>query len=90
MAKRKVGSQTVGNQPDLLDYRRRATYRWKALYESYNFALDRTLIRGLLAKLWGAKVARVPAGAILGLPLGSLERKKPFGRRPRGEVQSIL
>jgi hypothetical protein len=29
------------------------------------------VIRGLLAKLWGSKVARVPFGAISGLPLGS-------------------
>jgi hypothetical protein len=47
------------------------TYRWKSLDESYNFALDRTSIRGLLAKLWGSKIARVPASGISGLPLGS-------------------
>jgi hypothetical protein len=73
MAKRRAGSQIVsltpdqkkvGNQPDLLVYRQRATYRWKALNKSYNFALDRTSIQGLLAKLWGSKVAKVPVGAI--------------------------
>jgi hypothetical protein len=99
MAKRKVGNQIanltpnqkkVGNQPDLLVYRWRATYRWKALDESYNFALDRTSIRGLLAKLWGSKVTGVAVGAILELPFGSPGREKPFGCRPRGEVQSIL
>jgi hypothetical protein len=58
----------VGNRLDLLNFRRRATYRWKALDESYNFVLDCVLIRGLLAKLWGSKVAGVPAGAISGLP----------------------
>jgi hypothetical protein len=62
----------VGNRPDLLSCRGRATCRWKALDESYNFALHRIVIRGLLAKLWGSKVARVPFGAISGLPLGSL------------------
>jgi hypothetical protein len=61
----------VGNRPDLLRCRGRATYRLKALDESHNFALDCIVIRGLLAKLWGSKVARVPFGAILGLPLGS-------------------
>jgi len=82
----------VGNQPDLLGFRRRATYHWKALDESYNFALDHTSIRGLLAKLWGSKVVGVPVGAISGLPLGSLGspgspgRGKPFGCGPRGEV----
>jgi hypothetical protein len=63
--------QKVRNPPDLLRYRGRVTYRWKALDESYNFASDHIAIRGLLAKLWGSKVARVPFGAISGLPLGS-------------------
>jgi hypothetical protein len=63
--------QKVRNRPDLLSCRGRATYRWKALDESYNFALDRIAIRGLLAKLWGSKIAGVPFGAISGLPLGS-------------------
>jgi hypothetical protein len=56
--------QKIGNRPDLLIYRRRATYYWKALDESYNFALDCILIGGLLAKLWGSKVAGVPTWAI--------------------------
>jgi hypothetical protein len=63
--------QKVGNRPDLLSYKGCATYRWKALDESYNFALDRIAIQGLIAKLWGSKVAGVPFGAISGLPLGS-------------------
>jgi hypothetical protein len=80
MAKRKVWesncqfdsrSEKVKNRPDLLSCRQRATYRWKALNKSYNFALDRTSIRGLLAKLWGAEVPGVPAGEISGLPRGS-------------------
>jgi hypothetical protein len=50
----------VGNRPEILGCRRHATYRWKALDESYNFALDRTSIRRLLAKLWGFKVPGVP------------------------------
>ncbi len=83
MAKRKVGSQIaslrekdsrplkVRNRPNLLGFRRRATYRWKALDEGYNFASDRISIGGLLAKLRGSKVAGVPAGGISGLPCGS-------------------
>jgi len=99
MAKRRVGSQIanltsdqkkVWNRPDLLSCRQRATYCWKALDDSYNFVLDRTSIRSLLAKLWRSKVTGVPAGAISGLPRGSPEREKPFGCGPRGEVQSIL
>jgi len=63
--------QKVGNRPDLLSFRGRATYRWKALNESYNFASDCIAIRGLFAKLWGSKVAGVLAGGISGLPLRS-------------------
>jgi hypothetical protein len=52
--------QKVGNRPDLLGCRGRATYLWKALDESYNFAIDCTSIGGLFAKLLGSKVAGVP------------------------------
>jgi len=82
--------QKVGNRPDLLSRKEHATYRWKALDESYNFALDCITIQVLLAKLWGSKVVGVPFGAILGLPLGSLEREKPFRCSLRGQPQSIL
>jgi len=61
----------VGNWPEILSCRERATYRWKGLDETYNFASDRIAIRALLVKLWGSKVLGVPFGAILGLPLGS-------------------
>jgi hypothetical protein len=83
----------VENRPEILGCRRRATYRWKALDESYNFASDRTSIRGLLAKLWGFKVPGVPQGGISGLPRGSPGspgREKPFGCGSHGESQSIL
>jgi hypothetical protein len=83
----------VENQPEILSCRRRATYRWKALDESYNFALDRTPIRGLLEKLWGFKVPEVSQGGISGLPRGSRGspgREKSFGCGSRGESQSIL
>ncbi len=80
----------VVNRPEILGFRRRATYHWKALDESYNFASDGTSIRGLFAKLWGFKVPGVPQGGISGLPTGSPGREKPFGCWPRGEAQSIL
>jgi hypothetical protein len=66
--------QKVSNRPDLLNCRGHATYRWKALDESYNFASDHVAIRGLLAKLWGSKVAGVLFGVISGLSLGSPEK----------------
>jgi len=82
--------EKVTNWLDLLVYKQRATYFWKALDESYNFALDRTSIWGLFAKLWGSKVAGVPASAISGLPLGSPGREKPFGCGPRVELHIML
>jgi hypothetical protein len=65
----------VGNQPDSLACRQNATYRWKALYDEYNFASDFIAIRGLHSKLWAPKITRVPCVGILGLPFGSLETK---------------
>jgi len=53
----------------------RATYRWKALNEGYNFALDVIIIRGLYTKVWGSKLARVPTLAISGLPFGNPRTK---------------
>jgi len=82
--------EKVGNPPYLLGCTQRARYRWKALDKSYNFSLDRTSIRGLLAKLWGSKVAGIPTGVVSGLPRGSPGREKQFGCGLRGEVQSIL
>jgi hypothetical protein len=58
----------VGNLPDFLGWRRRATYRWKALDEGYNFASDRIAIWGLHKKLCALKVAGVPSDGISGLP----------------------
>jgi hypothetical protein len=37
----------------------RATYRWKALNEGYNFSLDLISIGGLHTKLWGLEVIGV-------------------------------
>jgi len=82
--------EKVRNQPDLLSYRGRATYHWKTLDESYNFALDCISIRGLLTKLWGSKVAGVRIGVISGLPFGSPGREKPFGCKLHGQPQNIL
>jgi hypothetical protein len=72
----------VGNRPDSLAFRQRATYRWKAFDEGYNFALDRIAIRGLHKKLCAFKVVGVPADTILGLPLGSLETKNHLDVAP--------
>jgi hypothetical protein len=65
----------VKNQPDYLACMWRATYYWKALNESYNFASDLISIRGLWTKLWGPKIVGVLTLGISGLPFGSPETK---------------
>jgi hypothetical protein len=61
----------VGNRPNSLACRRRATYRSKALDKRYNFALDLIAIGGLHKTLCAFKVVGVPVVAISGLPLES-------------------
>jgi hypothetical protein len=65
----------VGNRPNFLACRGRATYCWKDLDKRYNFALDLTSIGGLHAKLWVPKVEGIQDVGILGLPLGSPKTK---------------
>jgi hypothetical protein len=56
----------VGNRPDFLVCRRRATYNWKLLDKGYNCASNLNAIGGLHLKVMG-----VPTVTISGLPLGS-------------------
>jgi hypothetical protein len=98
MAKRRAKSQIANLTPDqkkseidpiYLAAGGRATYHWKALDESYNFASDRIEIRGLLVKVWGSKVAGVLAGGISGLPLGSpgsCPKLLPLGQMPSHDL----
>ncbi len=65
----------AGNRPKFLACRWRATYRWKAVDEGSNFALDLITIEGLHTKLSGPKVVGVPTLGISGLPFWSLETK---------------
>jgi hypothetical protein len=51
--------QKVENRPEFCACRWSATHRWKALNESYNFALNLIPIRGLDKKIWPHKVVRV-------------------------------
>jgi hypothetical protein len=50
----------VRNRPDFLACKWRATYRWKAFDEGYNFASYLISIEGLHTKLWPPKVVGVP------------------------------
>jgi hypothetical protein len=65
----------VGNRPDPGACRWSATHRWKALDESYKFALKLIPIGALSKELWLCKVAGVQTGIISRLLLGSPEIK---------------
>jgi hypothetical protein len=65
------GPLKVGNRPHFDVFRRSATWRWKALDESYNFGLDLTPIGGWSREIWAPKVPRVQPGTILGRLLWS-------------------
>jgi len=88
--------EKVGNRPNLLVYRQRAIYRWKALDKSYNFDLDRTSIQGLFAKLWGSKVVGVPVGAVgekSHLDVGRVERSRVYYKGEGGgfpQVRAVM
>ncbi len=80
MATRRVGELNwqfdsrplkVGNRLDPGVCRWSATHRWKALKESYKFALDFIPIKGLRKKLWTHKVPGVQTRTISRLLLGS-------------------
>jgi hypothetical protein len=75
----------VGNQPDPGVCRWSATHRWKALEESYNFALDLIPIKGWSRELWAPKVSRVQTETISGLLLGSPGTKSHSDVGPVGE-----
>jgi hypothetical protein len=72
----------VTNCPDFLTCRWRATYCRKALNKGYNFSSDLISIKGLHAKLWAPKVARVLVVGISGLPLGNPGTKWHLGTSP--------
>jgi hypothetical protein len=65
----------VGNRPESDVFRRSATWRWKALKESYKIASNLIPIRGLSKKLWMPKVSGVQIETISGLLLGSPGKK---------------
>jgi hypothetical protein len=76
--------EKVRNRSDLLGCRQRATYCWNAFDENYNFVSDHTLIRGLLAKLWGSKVARDPA-----LDVGSVASHRVYYKGEGGGFPQV-
>jgi hypothetical protein len=71
--------QKVGNRPDPDVQWRSATWRWKALEESYKIGSDLVLIGGRGEKLWWPKVPGVQTGTISGLHFGSPGTKSHLG-----------
>ncbi len=61
----------VKNWPDLDACKWSSTHHWKALGESYKFALDLILIKDLSKELWSLKVPGVQIRTVLGLLFGS-------------------
>jgi len=82
--------QKVGSQPDPNVCRWSATHRWKSLKESYKFASNLILIRGLSRELWVPKVPRVQIGTISRTPPWESWEQKPFGCKCGGTMQRIL
>jgi hypothetical protein len=75
MGKRRAGTLKVGNRP-VPDVRSRsATWRWKALFEGYNFGSDLVLIEGRGEELRSPKVPGVQPMTVSGLLLGSPAKK---------------
>jgi hypothetical protein len=60
----------VGNRPLPDVCSRSATWRWKALEESYNFGSNLVPIQAWGKKLWMPKVPRIQTGTVSGLHLG--------------------
>jgi hypothetical protein len=52
-----------------------ATWRWKALKESYNFGLDLALIKSCSREIWASKVSGLQPGTISKLLFGSPGKK---------------
>jgi hypothetical protein len=66
-----MAKKRVGNQTDLGACRWSVTRCWKVFEESYKFASDLILIRGLSKELWPHKVLKVQTRIVSGLLLGS-------------------
>ncbi len=77
----------VKNRP-VSDVRSRsATWRWKALLESYNFGSDLVPIGGRGEELRSPKVPKVPTGIVSKLHFGSPGKKSHLDATPVGECR---
>jgi hypothetical protein len=77
--RRATWPQKVRNRPDPNVRWRSATWRWKALEESYKIGLNFVPIEGWSEKLWWPKVSEVQTGIVSGLHFDSLRTKSHLG-----------
>jgi len=83
----------VGNRPLPDIWIGSATWRWKALEESYNFGLDLVSIRLGSREIWAPKVPGLQPGQFqynFGTPTWESWEKEPFGCSLHGVAQRIL
>ncbi len=70
-----------------------ATWRWKSLFEGYNFGLDLVPIRGRGEELWSPKVPALQPGQFrdnFGTPFRESREKVTFECHSCGVTQNIL
>jgi hypothetical protein len=80
----------VGNRP-VPDVRfRSATWRWKALFEGYNFGLDLIPIGGRSEKLCLSKVPKLQPGTVSGLHFGKKGQKAIRMPPPRSNAEYTI
>jgi hypothetical protein len=75
----------VGNWPVPDVHSESATWRWKALFEGYNFGLDLVPIGGRGEELWSPKVLGLQPETVLGLHFGSPGKKSHSDATPMGK-----
>ena len=75
----------VGNRPVPDVHSRNATWRWKALFEGYNFGSDLVPIGGRGEELRSPKVPGVQIVIVSGLHSGSPGKKSHSDATPMGE-----
>jgi hypothetical protein len=83
----------VGNRPFSDICSESATWRWKALEESYNIGSNLALIGLGSREIWAPKVPGLQSGQFrdsFGTPTWESQEKKPFGCSLGGELQRIL
>jgi hypothetical protein len=75
----------VGNRPVRDVSSESATWRWKVLFEGYNFGSDLIPIGGWGEELWSPKVLGLQPETVLGLHFGNPGKKSHSDATPVGE-----